>query len=225
MAEYTDDFSTDPASRWTSRVTSFAWDSTDNELDISHAGSAVLEEYTANVPGSIDHESQVTSIVGGEYIMVASAARIDGTASDGYVTWINHDTNLIYIGRIEGGTAPYELASEAVTAATGDWFTVRLAVSGAAGANVDIDVWYTNHGASKPTDPGWIGTDGAPDFEYTDTDGTRLDATSHDACGIGGRSAISADYDTRHSFWKSRAISDRGGAASAPKRSLLLGIG
>jgi hypothetical protein len=61
MAILTDDFSTDPAARWTGEGTTFAHDATDGEMDINTEGTAV--RYTNADVGGIVHEAQVTGIV------------------------------------------------------------------------------------------------------------------------------------------------------------------
>jgi hypothetical protein len=195
-----------------------AWDSTDEELDVAHVGAVTCVEYVANTPGSIEHEAQVTALSSAsEPQVITAAVRIDGAGVDWYSVTIRQVTNLIRIHRYVAG-ASTEIYSAALTITAGNFVTVRLAAAGAVGDNVVLSVWVTEHSTTKPADPGWIGVDGSPDFTYTDTAGTRLDASTHDACGIGGSSAISADYDTRLCFWKSRAISDRsgGGSSAAP---------
>jgi hypothetical protein len=99
---------------------------------------------------------------------------------------------------------------------------LRSAYTGTAGSNVVVDIWYQNHSTSKPSDPGWIGVDGSPDETYTDTAADRLDDSTHLYNGIVWQGQ-GVDYDTRHSYYKQRAISDRGGAPADPEGSMIHG--
>lgn len=215
--EFVDDFDTDPysAPRWVNDSGSAAWDAGNGELDLSMAGVAFIIRYSANGPGSIEHEAQVTGIAG-DNRMPGPAVRMDDTgADDCYTLEFTDDNNVTFIRINAGGTPDLLQSTASGTWTTGDWYTRRLAASGAVGANVDLAIWSVDHNTSKPSLGGsgnWQGVDGSPDLTYTDTDANRLDGTNHSQCGIGGRSSSNSDYDTRLDFWKERAISDRAGS-------------
>lgn len=214
--EYTDDFSSDPfsAPRWTNDRGTAVWDSTNNELDMSFAVGNPQCRYSVNDAGSIEHESQITSVWDGLFEQAAGAAvRMDSAGGQDcyFCTW-NRTNVLLY--RSNAGS-PTLLTSAAFSATAFDFVTNRIAASGAAGANVALSIWRTTHGASKPSDPGWYGTDGSPDQTYTDTAVDRLDASGHLDCGSSGI-GTGADYDSRSDFFKLRAISDRGGGGGSP---------
>lgn len=223
--EYLDDFSTDPASRWTFESGSAAWDSANNEYDFN-AAATTLARYSANDPGSIEQEAQVTAIEGAARCPYVAVRFENAGADDCYAIHSNADgfMELVrWVAASRTALANWTLPSRD----SGDFVTWRLAASGAVGANVVLDGWVSNHGTTKPSDPGWIGVDGSPDNTYTDTAVGRHDDSSDIQCGIGGRNGA-GDYDTRHCFWKSRAISDRGGGGgpSTPAfRLSLLGVG
>ncbi|MGE3293834.1 MAG: hypothetical protein AB7O95_20900 [Geminicoccaceae bacterium] len=212
--EYLDDFSTDPASRWTVEDGGYTWDSGNGEMDITYDGGPLLLRYSANGPGSIEHECQVTANDSKNRLAGPCCRFDDAGVNDAYTLDYNRTGNVLAINRYLAGSAT-QLATLSVTNVNPAFWTLRLAAEGGAGANVALEAWYTNHGtgAGKPADPGWHGDDGSPDLTYTDTDASRLDATSHSQCGIGGPSA-SSDGDLRHDFWKSRAISDRSGGGT-----------
>lgn len=212
--EYTDDFSTDPASRWTQELAnSYTWDSGTNDLDSGTGVGDTGQRYSANGPGSIEHEAQVTH-TGGTNRSLGPAVRFanDGT-DDLYAVQAMSDTNLT-LWRWNGATRTYLADPDTITTYTsGHWYTIRMAASGTSGSNVVLDVWCQEHGSStKPSDPGWYGVDGTPGGTYTDTSVDRLDDGSlHLHCGIGGRDAGST---TTGDFFKLRAISDRAGTAT-----------
>jgi len=215
--EYLDNFGTDPfATRWTNELGAATWDSTNFEIHGDVGTNPWGLRYSINGPGSLDHEAQVTHLVNsGSSHCGGPAVRMHNTGTDDWylftiLDW--NDQNLIQVERINGGT-PSTLSSIAFTVADNDWATQRAAAEGGAGANVLLSVWANNHGTSKPSDPGWFGVDGSPTATYTDTSVDRLDDAAHVHCGISARSG-GLSYDTRHSYWKSRAISDRGGAAA-----------
>lgn len=216
--EYLDPFTTDPysAPRWVNRIQTAAWDSGDSSLDVSHVGSATLLEYTANAPGSIEHESQVTTTsAAGENTVVGVACRIDGATSDFYSFSGDRANSFVrFHKRVGGSLTTLQSTAQSITAT--NFVSFRIAAAGAAGANVVLSGWFTDSGGtSKPSDPGWLGVDGSPGFTYTDTAADRLDDSVHDACGIGGPPALNSDYDTRLCWWKSRAISDRTGGGTS----------
>lgn len=214
--EYTDDFSTDPSSRWTFEAGSASWDSGNSEYDFNTTTNTIAR-YSANDPGSIEQEAQVTAIEGAARCPYVAVRVENAGANDCYAIHSNAD-GLMDMARWVAGARTTLTNWTLPSRDSGDFVTWRLAASGAVGANVVLDAWVTNHGTTKPSDPGWIGVDGSPDNTVTDTSVNRHDDSTDIQCGIGGRSGAS-DYDTRHCFWKSRAISDRGGAAAT---SLLL---
>lgn len=213
--EYLDDFSTDPAARWTVESQNYAWDSTNGEMDVTYSGGWTLIRYSANSPG-YEHECQVMSI-GDNNRGVGPAVRVfndgtnhcyhlDTTAADGAG---DATISLVRSGAL---VLASEVASGISPVAAQFWKT-RLAAAGAVGANVTLDCWYgtpTFVGSGKPPDTGWVGADGTPDFSYTDTSVDRHDDAACDQCGISGRTP-GAEYDTRTDYWKTRAISDRTG--------------
>lgn len=218
--EYTDEFGSDPTTRWTVELGGTpTWDSGNSELDFNTTGYAEhAYRYSANDPGSIEEEAQVTVArsatstgrVAGPGVRWTS----DGT-NDGYgVTIANDDPILVtYLAGTRTNLSTY---TGGLTWTSGYFHTTRLAASGTAGSNVVLDFWKYDHGStSKPSDPGWIGVDGSPDHTYTDSGANRHDDSNDISCGIAGRGSGGSDYDTRHCYWKSRAISDRGGSTAA----------
>jgi hypothetical protein len=216
--EYLDDFDSDPASRWTQELQAFTWDNVNGEIDINHVGTATLFEYTANSPGSIEHEAQVmTNQSPSETRMIGAAVRVNGGAADDfYAVGGDRGSSQLRLWKRSGGAFSV-MGSVSVTFTNGNYYSFRISAEGGAGSNVTISVWHTDHGISKPSDPGWIGTVGAETGTTTDTAADRLDDSVHDGCGIGGQTAVSTDYDTRHDYFKERAISDRDGAAPTKK--------
>ena len=86
----TDDFSTDPSSRWSAlQGTAPTWDSTNLEYDADMAGASdLVHRYTANDPGNLGHECQITFQLGsvrahGPAVRVAS----DGGNIDAYAAY------------------------------------------------------------------------------------------------------------------------------------------
>lgn len=222
--EYTDDFSTDPASSWTTEFGSshYVWDSTDDEMDVNNS-TEVMVRYTANNPGSIEHEAQITQFAvtnNNRCAWTGVRMRDSSTTDDGYVGWIDTG-NTFNITRYNAGVRTGLATPVFETWTASDYYTLRLAASGTAGSQVVLSYWVDDHNASKPSDPGWIGVDASPEGTYTDTSasgggsGQRLDTSNHTHCGIAGRGR-DADADTHHDYFKERAISDRGGAAAAP---------
>lgn len=213
--EYLDSFATDPTSRWTAELGSATWDSGNSEYPLNGAGDNLLR-YSANGPGSIEHEAQATFLVntaagdpGG------SACRFDTAgANDAYAAqvWDWNNQNQLRLYRWNAGVRSNLADLSTLTVADNDWVTLRTACAGAAGANVVINLWAQNHGTTKPSDPGWYGVDATPGYTYTDTAVDRLDDTNHGHCGMMSRNANT--YDIRHSFFKLRAISDRGGGGT-----------
>lgn len=207
--EHLDDFSTDPFSdpRWTNDRGTAVYDGTNDELDMSFAIGHPQCRYSVNDAGSMEQEAQITSVWDGLFEQAAGAAvRMDNAGGqDCYFTAWDRTDLLIY--RSNGGS-PTLFAQDALSGTAFDFFTNRLAAAGSAGNNVVLSWWTDNHGASKPTDPGWYGVDGAPDGSDTDSSVDRLDAAGHLDCGSAGIGA-GVDHDSRSCFFKLRAISDR----------------
>jgi len=223
--EYLDDFSTDPfsAPRWTNELGTMTWDSVNAEM--AAPTTAVWGcRYSINGPGSMDHESQVTHVIDSDSSHCGGpAVRMHNTGTDDWyaftvLDWNNQ--NLIEVNRINAGVRSTLAQAYAFTLANNDWITQRAAASGGAGANVVLDVWATNHGTTKPSDPGWIGVDASPPYTYTDSEADRLDDAAHVHCGMAARHY---NHDSRHSYWKSRAISDRSGVADTTLEASLTG--
>lgn len=225
--EYTDDFSTDPSSRWTAhRSASPTWDSGNGEYDMNTASGDSWIRYSANNPGSIEHESQHTFFLNGRVSQDRHgvAIRLASAADDAYHLVAGNQADSLYLNRYNAGTRSTIATFTGYTMANDEFHTCRLAASGTAGNNVVLDAWDTNHGASKPgADPGWLGTDGTPDDTYTDTSVDRLDDSTHIYCGIGWQGQ-GGDWDTQCDWFKERALTDRSGASSlAGARGYLCG--
>jgi len=221
--EYTDDFSTDPAARWTGILGgTFAHDAVNNEMDCDTSNIDAIVYYSANDPGSIEQEAQHTYFLDGRATKdyYGTAVRVDGTATDGYVAMASNQDDLIYVFRYLAGTRS-TIGSSAKTLAVDEWHTTRLAVSGGVGSNAVCDIWDNLDGASKPSsDPGWYGVDGTPDWTVTDSSVDRLDASTHIKCGVGWIGG-GADWDNAADWFKERAITDRAG--TDPEGSLIHG--
>jgi len=202
----TDDFSTDPSSRWSTIFgTAPTWDSTNLELDCDTTAD-FIHRYTANDPGNLGHECQVTFILGsvrcfGPAVRMAN----DGGNDDCYAAY--WDTgNSVVIARFDNGVRTV-LNALSLTAASGDWVTLRLRAE-ASGSDTLLTVYGVNHGTTKPSSaPAWettsLGT-------ATDPAASDHAAARHGSCGIGGRPGAS-DYDTRHDFWTARINDEVGG--------------
>src|SRR3990167_4043001 len=213
--EFADNFDTNHSARWTGRLNNLVYDSTNLELgDTTASGASNTNiEYTAGSLGSIAHETQGTfltfSSVSGGWNN-ACGVRYNNSADQNYHVQHEQGTGTagtIYWMRNVGGTMT-EMSSVSVDVDVSTFRTIRLAAEGAVGANVVLSIWYTDHGASKPSDPGWIGTDASPNQTYTDTAAGRHDDADDTYGGI-GLWAPSATFDNRIDFWKGRAISDR----------------
>ena len=218
--EYTDDFGTDPTTRWTVEVGAWAWDSTDLEMDVNVSTDGLFR-YSANSPGSIEHEAQVTAIgSSANNRLMGAATRVDNAgANDGYLSWIHGAA--VNLDRMVAGVRTTLTTGTPVTYTSGDWYSLRLSAEGGNGANVVLNFWITDHNATKPADPGWVGVVGTPDITYTDTDVARLDdSTLNLQGGIGGRQSDTSEFDTRHDFFKVRAISDRAGGGGTILRTV-----
>lgn len=212
--EYTDDFSTDPSSRWTQIAGTFTWDSGNGELDVATKGGSSIHifRYSDNAPGSLDHEAQATAAIVTQYEGAAGVRMDTFDGSDAYfleMGQVGGDDNL-YVSRMSAGTYVNLTSTATPGIDDNDFITFRLAAEGNAGANVLLSWWLTDHGTTKPSDPGWIGADDSPDATYTDTAATRLDASANESGGLSGGGT--ATEDQQIDFFKVRAVSDRGPA-------------
>lgn len=211
--EHLDTFATDPfATRWVNDRGTAVWDSGNSELDMSFAVGHPQCRYVVNDPGSIEQEAQITSAWDGLFEAACGAAvRMDNAGGQDCYCCSWDRTNLT-LYRSNGGSLTL-LSSFAFSSTAFNFITHRLAAAGGIGANVALAIWRNDHGASKPTDPGWYGLDGSPNHTYTDTAVDRLDAAGHVDCGSAGVGS-GTDFDSRSCFFKERAISDRSGAAT-----------
>jgi hypothetical protein len=233
MANLSDDFTTDPAARWSARQGAEpTWDSGNSEFDVT-ASARWLSIYDTTT-GSIEHECQATWLMsGGASIgMPAVRGRSDATIEAYVIGTMNPTSDTLQVSRINtgGGSMTQIGVDQTVTIANSDWITVRIAAEGSAGSAVTLSVWWQVHAAAggKPSDPGWIGVDGSPNYSVTDSaaTGTRLDNSAATYAGLGSH-WTGSDYDTRTIWWKARAISDRaggGGRASKNTRAFSLGM-
>ena len=219
--EYTDNFSTDPSTRWTGYLGgTLTWDSGNSEIDGNMDNTDAALIYTANDPGSIEQESQLSFFLDGratkDYAGVA--LRWDTAADDGYVFMASNQDDTMYWFRYLAGTRS-TISSYAKTLAVDQWHTIRIAASGAVGSSVSLAGWDTLPGSKPGSDPGWYGVDGTPDGTATDSSVDRLDASTHLKCGFGWVGG-GVDYDPQVCYFKERAISDRAGAGTNPKGPL-----
>lgn len=214
-------FDADSSADWTNDGSStYARDAANGELDGSGWDNDARLRYSANPPGNIEHEVQVTCLTNASTRAVMCGARMYGAGDDGYGIYVAG--GAVTLCRFNGGTRT-NLQEWLSQYTAGNFITVRMACEGGDGANVAISIWIQDHGASKPSDPGWIGSEGSPTQTHTDTDATRLDDSSqHLDVGFVGRGPAAAGHDPRLDFWRGRAISDRGGAA--PTNDALLVI-
>lgn len=218
--EYTDNFDTDPfASRWVSERGGGVHDAGNGEMDITMDNGPMLR-YAANSPGSIEQEAQVTgqgspTAVSGD-CLPGPAVRCEAGAITGYITYM-FQGDLLVISR-ENANVRTDLYVASHATHTTNFYTLRLSAEGANGANVTLNGWQQDHGSSKPSDPGWFGDNGSSTTgAVVDSDVDRLDdASVHLQGGIGGRASGATEHDTRHDYWKVRAISDRAGAPTPP---------
>lgn len=224
--EYLDDFSTDPTARWTGIMGSApTWDSANSEYDGNTSDIDAIHAYSANNPGSIEQEAQITMLQPGTASSdgAGTVIRIDRTASDGYLFQPSRQNATHWIVRYNGGVRTTVATLGTLSLSTNIFITERAAASGGIGANVALSLWMTDHGASKPSDPGWVGVDASPDQTTTDTSVDRLDASTHIECGFGW-TALGTDWDTRCCFFKERAISDRSAVGGQAYRKRTGGI-
>ena len=233
---WTDDFATDTAASW-SPWSSSSWthDAVNGERSVAwgNAGGPKGFRYSAHNAGSLNHEAQVSGRLVAPFRtrMGLPAVRMSAVQRDAYVLDVHTRFPAIDVHRCVNGVvtnilnvfaepAGYAVDSE-------EWVTMRLAASGAVGANVLIHVWAkTETSTTKPTDPGWIGVDASPQWTYTDTAVDRLDDAVHADCGIvntvnGSSSVADAKYD----YFKLRAIADRGGVVDPTMAGSAVGAG
>jgi hypothetical protein len=216
-----DDFSTDPyggTPRWVNQNGSAVWDSTNFELDVVTNGGTPPQIRYNTSPGNLEQECQSTFALpaSGER-GVGPAVRINSSAVDYYGITVEDVGGLfVNIHRFNAGSRSTVFQNSFGTYTAGNFVTIRIAATGAVGENVAFFVWLQDHGSSKPSDPGWLGSDASPDWSPgSDSSVDRHDDSDDNFCGIGGRQGISTDYDTRHDYWRARNISDRGGGPVA----------
>ena len=213
--EHLDGFDTSHETRWTactaSGIGNGTWDGTDLEVDFSGDQGAYVR-YSANNSGSIEHEAQITGRHTASVRCLGPGVRMSTNSGYGISRGAGPETQL---WKLIAGTRtnPYT-SSASGSFADLDFVTLRLAASGGNGANVELSMWVNPHlTGTKPSDPGWWGTDGSPTYTYTDTAADRLDDSAVDLdCGLLARGMV-ASVDTRHNYFKLRAIADRGGAS------------
>jgi len=220
MAVISDDFATDPATRWAGVDSApFTWDNVNQEFVVDlTVTNPIAYRYTSSAPGSIEHECQVTFKMGtssSEQGTGGPGVRMDsGGAEDYYGCNVNwRDGEIVIVRSVGGSATEVGLPLTGLTLTDDDWITIRLAAAGTAGSNVVLSLWYqTASGAgAKPNHTAMIGVDGSPDLTRTDSDTDRLDAANHSNVGIVS-GAQGNQYDTRHDNWRAQNISDRGGA-------------
>jgi len=235
---YTDDFDVDSSSSWTNDgVSAYARDTTNGELD----GSAFDEDsrlrYSANNPGSIEHETQVTGLSNSSTRAVLAGVRMQASPGDAYGLRVQNNgsgAQVLVLSRTNGGTRT-DLLTTSTFGTLGNFVTVRLSAAGTAGSNVVLNIWRTDHGASKPGAQKWLKEGAQPDATYTDTAADRLDDSTHIYGGLAGRGPAGSGHDSRLDYWKTRALSDRpltthqssqvgtGGAGSATATTASMG--
>jgi len=220
--EYLDDFSTDPTARWAAISGAvWAWDSVNSEMDADATVARWAQRYTTDT-GSIEHEAQATFLLAGAAStdqMGGGGGRMHATADDFYFPVISAVNDTVILYKHVAGVRTTLATFTGYTALANEFHTMRSAYAGAAGSNVVISIWRQNHGTTKPANPGWYGADGTPDHTYTDTAADRLDDATHLYNGIVGQGQ-GGDWDTRHSFFKERAISDRSAGGTVYTRTL-----
>lgn len=209
--QYLDDFSTDPATRWTAELNGGTWDSGAAEYDLPAGLSDIGARYSANGPGSIEHEAQVTARwLTGMSRLVGPAVRFATDGTDDFYGWnLVSDGSLALYRWNAGARTTLEASSSVATMTVDDYYTLRLAAEGLDGANVTLRAWVADHNTSKPGAFAWIGADESPTFTFAaDTSVDRLDnGALHMHCGIGSRDP--GVGNTQHDWFGLRALSDR----------------
>ena len=209
---FSDDFSTDPVARWVDQIGTLVWDGATFEADpVDSAGNELLLFYTANAPGSMSMESQVTGII------AVTSTRHPGAAvrchnagtSDGYVMWLQRtDTDDSYAVSVFLAGTRTKLTTVSYNETNDEFYTIRFAAEGVDGGNVSLYSWIKNEGTTKPSSPDWIGNSWNQDSSFIDTGVNRLDdSTVHLLGGMGARG--SQVGDDQMDDWKVRTIRDR----------------
>lgn len=216
-----DNFDADSSADWTNDGSSaYVRDTVNGELDPGSWDQDSRLRYSANTPGSLEHESQITVLTSASVRVVGPAARMSGTADDAYAVYMGAAGDIL-LARWNGGVRT-AITSWGSAFTPGNFVSIRLATEGADTANVGISIWVQDHGSSsKPSDPGWL--TGTAGYTYTDTNASRLDdAATHTGAGIGGRSNSVSGFDARLDYWKARAISDRASSGGGRHAALCL---
>lgn len=226
MTAYLEEFGSDPS--WNNEGGTYTHDATNGELAIgSRTGGNVYSWRSDDAPGGMEHECQGTFIT-----FTSNAAgyqgpvgvRMTSGAVNGYDLEFEPGAGTggtLYLVRTVAG-AQTTIQTWSIDIDTSTFWTVRLAAEGGNGANVSLSIWYTDHGASKPSLQDWIGSDGSPNQTYTDTAANRLDDSSANLyCGTEGYSE--SNYDIRLDYHRLRLVSDRGAGAPTPKNRTLRG--
>lgn len=213
---FTDNFDTDPfASRWALLRNCTSWNSTDLDIDCTPDNGSINLIYNTTLD-SIDHEAQVTlrgpgsgSSLGPGPFVRSDDSLLQGYTAE-YVNYGGSGTSAIRIRRVsdDGPNDFLDEVSVSGTFVNDQWVTIRMAAEGAVGGDVVLSFWVQLHGSgTKPSDPGWIGSNGSPDATYTDTGGAgRRNAATFTFAGIGGGGT---HPDSSNDYWKARDISAR----------------
>ena len=214
QSQYADNFDTDPYSgRWANEIKSAVWDSANQELDIADDNDVVIRYATSL--GSIEHEAQVTARANTNARLVGPGVRWDSVGLDeGYgMTIENGGLNLYrWNAGVRTGLTTLQMP---VTFTAGNYYTMRLSATGGAGNSVVLEIWVVDHGSTKPSDPGWIGSDNSSQGIFTDTSATRLDEINNMNGAIAGRGSTSV-YDHQHDYFKVRTLAARGTTLPPP---------
>ena len=211
--EFLDDFSTDPLTSRMSETgisggTQWSYNATDDDMDITQLSWECLR-YDSSV-GSSDMETQCSFESANNNGWPGPTTRVAAAAATSYEHMVHTGGtgNLYYGRRITGTQTIFDINAFALTDSV--WHTLRAAVEGT-GATVSIDTWVQIHTSSKPSDPGWIGSDGSPDNESSDSHADRIVTNN-----MGGM-VNNRDVDRRFDWFKTRAVSDRSvGGLSIP---------
>ncbi|HYE22518.1 MAG TPA: hypothetical protein VD998_02940, partial [Verrucomicrobiae bacterium] len=213
-AVFTDNFDTDPyaSGRWVNEILGGSWDSVNQEFDLTDDSVAIRY---ASTPGSMDHEAQVTALAMSGSRMVGPGVRFDQSGADTMYGSV-FEAGFVNFYRYNNGVrTTIASISIGVPFTSGNFYSMRVAATGGVGNNVVLSAWVVDHGSSKPSDPGWVGSDNSPNVTFTDNSVDRLDDAVNTHGGIAGRGNV-AVYDDRHDYFKVRAISDRGGSPTPP---------
>jgi hypothetical protein len=221
--EWLDNFTTDTAADW-QQWTSSSWtyDAVNGERAVAwgNSGGPKAFRFAAGNAGSIDHEAQVSGRLTAPFrarlglpsVRQGAVGERTGYVLDVHTRFPSFDIYRVLVGVVVnlfngfGEPAGYAIDSE-------EWVTMRLAASGAFGANVLLHAWAkVETSTTKPADPGWIGVDASPQWTVTDSAVDRLDDGSTNDCGIANTvDGSSSTADAKYDYFKLRAIADRGG--------------